>query len=128
MFANYVIRAQLMAKMFARRAVYGTLGALFLLLGAVFFGAALWLYVANLYGALNANLMAGGFLVFLGLLVLLVARIPPRIVPAERAAAMADPRRSAVPPPGSPSVMTAASIAQAFVIGLTAARAFRRRG
>ncbi|WOI56015.1 hypothetical protein [Palleronia sp. LCG004] len=127
MFANYILRAQLTAKMFARRAVYGTLGTILILIGVIFFGAAIWISLADSYGAMNANLIVGGAFFVLGLIVLVIARIPPRIVPRHQAAAMADPTIGTVPPRGPSTVMTTASIAQAFVIGLTAARAFGRR-
>ncbi|MBJ3761627.1 hypothetical protein ILP92_02535 [Maribius pontilimi] len=127
MFANYVLRAQLTAKSIARKSVFGTLGGLFALVGIGFLGAAGWLWLADAYGALNANLIIGGIFILIGIVVIGYSRIPPRIIPREQSAAMADPTRASAPPMSGNRTMTAASVAEAFLLGLAAARALRRR-
>lgn len=130
MFAPYLLRMQMMARAIARRAAFGALGGVLAFIGIVFFGAAIWVYLADLYGAIAANVFIGCLFLLAGFLVLLYSRLPPRVVPRHHASAIADPMRPAPPPPGAgpmPTTLTTASIAQAFILGLTAARAMRRR-
>lgn len=129
MFANFLIRAQLTAKSVARKAAYGSLGGLFALIGIGFLAAAIWVALADAAGALVANLIIGAVFLLIGAVVLVYARIPPRVIPRHQARAMADPTRANIPPSAgvSPTVLTTASIAQAFILGLTTARRLRRR-
>lgn len=130
MFAPYLLRLQLMTRAIVRRVAFGALGGLFAFIGAIFFGAAIWVYLADLYGAISANVVIGCIFMLAGFLVLLYSRLPPRVVPRHQAAAIADPTHTTPPPMGErpmPTALTTASIAQAFILGLTAARAMRRR-
>ena len=129
MIANYLIRAQLTAKSIARKTAFGSLGGIIALIGVGFLAAALWIGLADSYGAQGANLIIGALFLLIGLGVIAYSRIPPRIIPRHQAQAMADPTRPApVTATGaSPTVLTTASIAQAFILGLTAARSLGRR-
>ncbi|SHI61689.1 hypothetical protein SAMN04488012_10281 [Palleronia salina] len=129
MFAPILLRAQLMGKRVARRAVYGTLGGLFALVGVGFFASAGMIYLIDLYGGLIASLIVGGVFFVIGLLILAYSKIPPRAIPREQARQMADPTKSteAATDETSARALTAANVAQAFLLGLSVARAISRK-
>lgn len=55
-------------------AAYSTAGGIICLLGAGFLLAALWLYLADWYGPLAANLWIGGGLVLIGIIVVVAGK------------------------------------------------------
>ena len=126
MLANLALRAQLTTKKIARQAVFGTLGAIFALVGGGFFTAALWIALARGLGPIGASVLIGMVFFLTGLALIVWGNRAPRVVPREQVNRMTDPHQAS---PRPATRLTGASIAEAFLIGLTAARAMGgRRG
>ncbi|PZX18894.1 hypothetical protein LX81_00587 [Palleronia aestuarii] len=122
MLAGPLLQARLTARLVARRAVFGSIGGVCLLIGAGFMVAAIWILLDRAYGPLAAALVLAVIFCGLGFCILAFSRIPPRVVPREAAQRMADPRMA--PPPTG---LTSAGLISAFLWGLNAGRGVRRR-
>ncbi len=106
------------ARTMALRSALGLFGMVMLLVGIGFLTAAGWIALRLVATPLDAALIVGGCFAGFGVLVLLIARI-------------ARPRRPVVAPPAmtaqSAQVQAFATIAAAFVQGIGAGLAARRR-
>lgn len=123
LFAAPLLQAKMTARLVVRRAVFGAVGGLLLLIGLGFMMAALWTALAWSVGSIMASVILGLIFLGIGLLVLAFSRVPPRAIPRDVSARIADPAR---PTPRAPPI-TAQGVLSAFLLGLTAGRAVRRR-
>ncbi|SPJ23100.1 hypothetical protein [Palleronia abyssalis] len=119
MFGPQIAALRFAIKSAARRAKWGAIGALFLLLALVFLGVAVWVALVDAVGVIPAALIIGGVCLVIGLVALAFSRYPPRVVPKEAASEMQNPMNS-------PALSTAA-VVNAVVMGIAAGRAMRRR-
>ena len=119
MFGAQLATLKYSAKSIAHKTKWGAIGGFLSLIGLAFLAVAAWIYFEDLYGALNTALGAGIVFLVLGLLALLWAQRPPRVIPRETAAKLENPMNS-------PTLSTAALI-NALVMGVAAGRAVRRK-
>ena len=119
MFEPQLAALRFSAKVAARRARWGAVGGICVLIALVFFGVAAWIVLEESFGALQAALILGGGFLVVGILAFLWSRYPPRFVPKETAQQMSNPMQS-------PS-LSAAALVNALVMGVVAGRAVRKR-
>lgn len=111
-------RLQYERKRVARRIVWSIIGGVLLAAGFGFFGAALWIFLADQYSALIAALILGGTLTGAAIIAFLIGQRAPRHVP----------------PPIVPETATSGTnaamvqLVSAVLLGVSAGRALRRRG
>lgn len=106
-------------------AIRSALSGVLLIAGAAFLVAAGWLKLAEIYGSITTNLIVGGVLVAIGLIIYFVGVIVPehykrRYSPPGRATMGA----SAVG--GTPSGIDLSTIATLAAVGVAAGRMFKR--
>lgn len=114
-FAGPLERARYQARVVSRRIVLGAIGGLFVLIGLVFMAVALWITLADIYGIRATAVIAGLTCMGIGFLTIALSYRRPRLVRPEAAGAV----RSAPP---DPTTVTAATLVNAFVMGLRAGR------
>ena len=102
--------------MAGRRAAMGATGVLLVATGAGFLTLALWIVLAEAFGAAIASLIVGAGFIGMGLIVLGVSSSQRKVAPRPDATA-ADPRRTD---------MMMATV-EAFFVGLTTAMKIRQR-
>lgn len=119
-FAGPLERARYQARIASRRIVFGTVGALFVLVGVVFVFVAIWLTMADVYGAKATALIFGGLWIGFGLAVLAFSNRRPRMIRTDATGDVSN-----VSP--NPAAITAATLVNAFVVGIRAGRSGRRR-
>lgn len=125
MLAGMLAGLRLRAKLATRRAAFGAVGGVFLIVGVACLSVSLWIVTAALAGAAVAALVVGLIYLGLGFVVIAIGRRP--VVPAAPAAAL--------PPPAAhhrtvPPTLMAGSVPgmiEAFLFGLGAGRAFKGR-
>ncbi|WP_102110214.1 phage holin family protein [Oceaniglobus roseus] len=93
----------------ARRAVFGTVAGLLMLVGAAFLTLAAWIYLASVLGIFYAALVLGLVFVGIGLIVLAIGLRPPRY-------------RHPPPPVAQPTTLVSA-----FLSGIAAGQGLRRK-
>lgn len=114
-FAGLLERARFRARIASRRIVYGAIGGLFVLMGLIFMAVALWITMADVYGTRATAVIAGLTCLGIGLLTIAFSYRRPPLV---RTDATSDVGR--VSP--DPTALTAATLVNAFVVGLKAGR------
>lgn len=119
MFAPQLHALRFAARSFARRAKWGTVAALLILIGVGFLFSAGWIVLSERYGAVPTAVVVGIVFLVLGLLALAFSRYPPRAVPREVAREMQNPFNS--------PALSMAGLVNALVLGIFAGRAARRR-
>lgn len=115
-FAGPLERARYQARVASRRILFGAIGGFFVVIGVVFMAVALWITLADLYGTRATAVIAGLTCIGIGFLTIALSYRQPRIV---RADASGDARNVVTP---SPTVLTAATLINAFLVGLRAGR------
>jgi hypothetical protein len=105
------------ARNIARAAAFSFAGLFLMVAGLFCLTAALWIVIANHYGAIHAFTLLGIIYLVLGAVFLLLAMRRPRYRWTRH------PLMGAAPPPREPLVQ----IAEGFAIGMQAGRAARRR-
>ncbi|WP_281968466.1 hypothetical protein [Roseovarius nanhaiticus] len=104
-----------------RRALLSAIGGVLVAVGACFLAGAAWIMLAEAYSALFAALILGGAFVGAGLIFLGIS------ARAKRRAEMMKAEAAAMHPATPPPMGGLSPLAEAFIIGLNAAQAARRR-
>lgn len=115
MLAALVARAEISLRMSIRRAVFGTVGGVLMLVGVGFLTLSLWIFLAASLGAGVAALIIGFAYLGGGLIFLAIGR--------RRGIYLPPPAPGAGPVTGSPKL----GMAEAFLFGLDAGQSVRRR-
>lgn len=115
-FAGPLERARYQARIASRRILFGAIGGFFVLIGFFFMAVALWITLADLYGTRAAAVIAGLTCIGIGFLVIAFSYRLPRMI---RTDAGGDVRNVATP---SPTALTAATLIDAFMVGVRAGR------
>lgn len=114
-FAGLLDRARYRARIASRRIAYMAIGGFLVLIGLVFMAVALWITMADIYGTRATAVIAGLTCMGIGFLTIAFSYHRPRTI---RTDATSDAGR--VPP--DPTALTAATLVNAFVVGLKAGR------
>lgn len=114
-FAGPLERARYQARVASRRIVFGAIGGFFVLIGLVFMAVALWIIMADIYGTRATAVIAGLTCMGIGFLTIAFSYRRPRTVRTDAT----DDGRDMSP---NPTVLTAATLINAFVVGLRAGR------
>ena len=114
-FAGTLERARYRARVASRRIVFGAIGGFFVLIGLVFMGVALWITMAEIYGTVATAVIVGLTCMGIGFLTIAFSYRRPATV---RADAIGEVRN--VSP--DPTAITAATLVNAFIVGLRAGR------